>query len=301
MNAPKHRIYLILLSFLCFNQASAQDKKPFEVFHEMEYVEQMLTRLLDYQGIRLRSKTPLDVEKVTPREVYCLARLMAIKSNAISSFHLKSNLVIPDNPLEEITPTHVFNMTQLTAKTLNSLLSFHGLDIPDQSIQLDETKTPTDVFKASFHINWMLNQYLPYNIEPKHVYDNVVAANQYVEIFLSHYNLPIPDAYPFTRGHKPHHVVDQLQRCYLILEQVAIAHDFPLMHMEATAISDTTEPADSYDYATLLQYQLTYLYTISTGINAVPPNVPKSENRTPDHVFQMSKNLEMGLLALIGK
>ena len=298
----KVEVQLTVLILIASLPAYAQqDVAPSEVFQEVKLVERQLLQVLDAYGERPRKAIRVDVEHVSSREVYILARLAATKVSVMVGAAGERSLTIPPNPLDQIKPYHVLKLVTKVHEGLNWIAEDSGFPIDrGGDVGLVEVE-PTDVFRRLFVVNRWLNQVMPFDIEPIHVRDQIAGTIAYLDLFQEKWGLRHPDEVDFSPGKRPMDVANQLQTCYKLLERVALAHDFALMHLETTAASTDTRPADVYDWATILRYQVANLYIITSSVTEVPAIPPKSHDNSPSHAFQHARNLEASLNVLIGR
>ncbi len=278
-----------------------QEIRPSQVFREVDLIEQRVYQLLDLLGEAPRPEINVDISDVQPREVYSMARLLAVKANAICQAQGSERVEIPPNPTGAITSEHVFKMSLITQEALSMVLRKNGIRPETDKKEEDHTKLPTDVFKKILAVNRLLNQILPADITPSHVFVQVSESVNYVNLFIDQFGLKNSGQTPFVDGYSPWQVANQLQKCYKLLETVALAHDYQLMHLETTAASRDTRPADVYDWATILLYQLAYIYNVTASVTEIPPKVNFEEGKTPSHVYQKARELESSLNSMIGR
>ncbi len=288
-----------IVILLSSHSVLGEEVKPFHVFREVQKIEEQVILLLTEQGISPRDGVNVDVSSVSPREVYSMVRLFVLKSMSLSQSGNPEGSNIPDIPIGTIEPKDVLEVARIGRQILMTEL---GIEYNSryENIDYDHSKTPTDVFKLAFKINRLLNQILPIQVTPSDVYNRVSMSVNYCDLFIDQWNVNNPDPNNVQTGKRPADVINQLQKCYQVLEVVATAHDYQLMHLESSLTSSDIRPVDVYDWAIILHYQLTYMYTTTLNMTKVPDEKTTAQTFTSDDVFAAAVGLEKRLNAMIG-
>ena len=250
-------------------------------------------------GKPLSQQPEINVTGVTPREVYFQALTMFRKANRLSFEQTREIGSEPELRTEVINPADVLELVNAAHQRINRIQSELGIPIKSIELQLDKSKTPTDVFRAIVESNRQLNLLLEERFSPADVFQELTLAVGYSARLLAHFpGDRIPEEPKFVPGKQPKDVYKKLVECFLIIRDIAKRSNLKILELNVSErnIAYAT-PSDVYDIASLLVSELAYLHSKLPG--AKPPRqVHYPGRKFPSHVYQRGGLLEEQLSKL---
>lgn len=288
-----------MLQLLVAEPASAQTT-PGDVYARMQIVHRELDELRQYMGRPLDPRPEIDVRDAAPHEVYYQALVMQENANNLAFEHLRNRESPPDAVESNITPADVLDLVESTLDRLYAIKRNYGLDVVDAVVEIDSTKTPTDVFRSVVQANRQINLLFERPVEPRDVFKQVTKAIAYTSRLLEQYpqSNTMPQEPKFLPNKEPADVYRRLLNCMDILHAIAKNLDVQMLRIEASDQEiAATQPSDALHLASLVVAELAYLHSLVPDAEDPHPSfyVPR---KFPSDVYQRAGVLELQLREL---
>ncbi|HIF30323.1 MAG TPA: hypothetical protein EYQ75_01325 [Planctomycetaceae bacterium] len=248
-------------------------------------------------GKPVNRQADLRVEEAAPRDVYFQAVTMFRKAERFCYEQTREHNEIPEIPNRDLLPADVYEMVDGALLRIRCVK--HRLNTPERAvgIERDDSKTPTDVFKAIVQANRTLNILMQKKFSPSDVYQEVTLAIGYGAKLLEEFpgTTRIPDDPTFERKKKPSDVYERLVRCSRKLRKIAESSGLKMIELaEDEETVSVAQPSDVYDIASLVVAQLVHLQNQIAG--STPPRAVFNPGlKIPSDVYQRVGILEAQL------
>lgn len=236
------------------------------------------------------TRPEIRVVNVQPREVFFQALTLFQKASRLCFEFTRQGHSMPQPPRGDILPGHVWNVVREALGRIEcveqAIQMTHRQDLPPP----DETKTPTDVFRAIIQANRQLNILLEGEFSPTDVFGQVTLATRYSADLLAmlarfdeQQAVTTPELPPYEGGKRPADVYRRLAACVELIERIAQASGLHVLEFAPDDMATVT-PSDVYDIASLV---VSELYYFSTLLDQRPPERPvRNQRMLPSHVYQ---------------
>lgn len=298
--------FLIFLAFttgttLAQSEQNDTNTTPADVYRFTLQLSQTLQDISLEMGIEPRRRQTIEVRRVSPREVYFQAATLYQKSSQLM-FEFSGKEGPPITELYvNASPDDVLGLLKAVELHLEAVKQVLGGRYVNPNVTLDDTKTPTDVYKLIVDLNRMINDLSEFRFSPAHVHQKITEAIAISASILATY----PDAtavfHPNTneRRKRPQDVYNKIAHMYdNMLPVMAHFNKHCLVLGELEKTRDNIVPGDVYDLAVLLVSQLRYMHTLI-------PDTPPIKNSyfpgkvIPSEVYQRLSILEQQMTELI--
>ncbi len=233
----------------------------------------------------------IDVRHARPREVFFQAQTLYRKAAWLCRQFTGQRYRVPPAPEVTIAPMHVFGVVRDALEKLACVKNALQITEPTREVSVDNTKTPTDVFKSIVQASRQLNATLEHPFTPRDVFARVQLASEYAVSFLRHFgqDARMPAEPPYESGKRPVHVYTRLVEILGTIRTIAQPAGLQVPELHAD-IHDAIVPSDVYDIASLIVSEMRYF---NTFVKVEVEHQPVSPRRkVPSHVFQKAGLLE---------
>ena len=287
----KHLMKIIgILIGLSSQSVYADEIQTADVFVTVCIAQQEVEFLRHYMGRHLAYPPHTLISNAAPREVYYQALALLRGTGRLSKERTGQRFQSPKELQRNIHPDDVNKIVKLALKNIRSVKETLGLKYDAKAVVRDETKTPSDVFRAISKLNKQVNLLLEYVVSPTDVFEKVKLAVLYSAKIIGK---PIKKM-PYECCKMPSDVYLKLVEAYQLINKLAHKHNIETLHLELKLEKDIN-PDEVYDLAMLIISELSYI-SQSSGLEA--PNTPYYEGRKfPADVYQQ----EMALLFLLNE
>jgi len=236
-----------------------------------------------------------------PREVYFMASALYAKADRLAFEYVKtSEESIETIDATSIRPYHVWQKVNKSYERIQAVKA--KLQIPEKSLEKIRvlSTSPSDVIQAMIKANQELGTLLSQKVSAADVYQQVTRAiNINAQLLASFKNtVRIPDPPKFQRRKTPENVYRILAKCFELVREIAQISNQNILRFDSESLySGATKLDDVYSLATLLVAELSYFHALRSNVGS-PANAYYPGSKTPSHVFQRVRILELQLKAL---
>ncbi|MGO8753383.1 MAG: hypothetical protein ACLQNE_46195 [Thermoguttaceae bacterium] len=287
-----------------FSQAKAgkRETQPGDVFAHVGLLSAEVELVRREIGAPKESRPAVVVDGAQPRDNYFQALSLSRKVQRLCSDLTGDDGVFPPSaPAPDLTkPADVLAVVDATLSNARRVKAHLRISELSREPPLDDSKTPSDVFRSIVHLNRQFSLMLDTRPTPSGVYERlteaVVTANRLLARFPGAAEVKTP---PFDRGRAPADVHARLMRC---MDQVHLI----MKHLGPTTLEvdwklapEQVAPSDVYDLAMLLLAELRYLESRiprtpgSPALTDIPPG-----RKLPAHNFQRAGLIEAQLVEI---
>ncbi len=269
------------------------------------YVQVMLVRaesdlIRREMGKPKQDRPEIAVTGAAPHEVYFQALTMFNKAERLCFEQTRERVTAPPRPQGPIGPADVYAVVEATLHRLQCVKEKLAIPESSQVVPRDNSKTPTDVFRAVVQANRSLNLLLRKQFSPSDVFQEVTLAIGYSARLLEQFPdaQRIPPEPAWERRKQPADVYRRLVDCFGLIHNIATTSGFSVAELKPDKASiEHARPGDVFDIASLLVADLAYLHAQRKG-SRPPRDVFNPGNKLPSHVFQRIGILEAQLVQL---
>lgn len=273
---------------------------PPDVFVQVALMRSELELIRREMGKPKHDRPEIGVAGAAPHEVYFQALTMFRKSERLCFEQTREVAAAPVRPSGAIRPSDVYQMVRAALERVEKVKEALAITEVSGAEARDETKTPTDVFRAVVQANHTLNGLLEKQFSPSDVYQQVTLGVGYAARLLERFPGAerIPPQPAWERRKRPTDVIDRMAVCLDLLHDIAETSGLSIAELEMDETSSVSvQPGEVYDVASLLVADLAFLHS-QLKESRPPRDVFHPGRKLPSHVFQRVGILEAQLTQL---
>jgi hypothetical protein len=273
--------------------------KPPDVYVRVELLAEEIELVRREMGAPKESRPAVVVKGAQPRDNYFQGLNLCRKTQRLC-FDMtgdQGTFPPPLPPLDEISPNDVFAVIHASLQNVRRVKTHFGIPELTREPKPDESKTPSDVFRAIVAANRQLSLMLDTRPTPTEVYEQLTEAVGAANRILARFpGAAVPKAPELERGKTPLDVHARLMRCVEQTHGLRKQLGQSLLEIDWRLAPDQVTPSDVHDLATLLAADLRYLESRLPPTNraAALTDFPPGR-KLPSHNFQRAGHLEAQL------
>jgi hypothetical protein len=294
------RLFLLPL-FLIFSIAAqtaiAKEILPPDVYQNTLRIRMELERIRQATGKPLEPRAEINIRHASPREVFFQAITLWVKSVRLCKEFRRAGhyyaTKIEITPPDKVVPGDVWVLTENARGRLSCVRRELGLERLKQVPPLDNSKTPSDVFRSIVQANRQINLILSYKFAPGDVFAIVSLTNEYMREILDkvepEWRADAGQAPAYVKQKQPIDVFQQLIKSLSVIRRIAEVSDIPILDFDPD-YSHEILPSDVYDMASLVFSEVRHFSTLA-GVRK-RYRLSTREDKVPSDVFQQAQWLE---------
>ena len=265
----KKNLLIVLALLFCFRysvQPVFAEVTPPEVHQKGQQIKDVLTLLSKEMGISFTYSRTIDVDDVSPREVYFQAATLHSKTAKLMfEFISEEGQPIDEYKIDAV-PADVLLLLNESKQYLAKVASTLNLNIDGIRLQKIDLKAgPKEVFQLIVHLNRLTNQLLDFKFSPAEAHQKITESIAIASAILQTYPLASAVFYPEQRssGKTPTEVYQRLAAMYRDLTVLFEKFDKSCLLLgDSETRRQNVQPSDVYDLAVLFASQLRYWHSL---------------------------------------
>jgi hypothetical protein len=288
---------LFLIVSIAAQTAGAKEILPPDVYQNTLRIRIELERIRQATGKPLEPRPEINIRHASPREVFFQAMTLWVKSVRLCKEFRRAGhyyaTKIEITPPDMVVPGDVWVLTENARGRLSCVRRELGLERLKQVPPLDNSKTPSDVFRSIVQANRQINLILSYKFAPGDVFAIVSLTNEYMREIMDRvapgWRADAGQAPVYVKQKQPIDVFHQLFKSLSIIRRIAEVSDIPILDFDPD-YSQEILPSDVYDMASLVFSEVRYFSTLA-GVRK-RYRLSSREDKVPSDVFQQAQWLE---------
>ncbi len=255
---------VVICLVIALQNASAATS-PTNVYQKAMELNDQLIAIAAEMGISTMSLAPIEVESVSPREVYFQAGTLHEKTARLMfEFTGKEGNLIEIQKWDA-TPSDVLTLMNQVEKHLGKISSKLNIVLQNKQKARIQNAQPKDVFQLIVQLNRLTNQLLDFKFSPAQSHQKITESIALASAVLQTYPDSTPVFYPRERigGKTPSDVYQKLAAMYRELSALFRTFDKDCLILDESEISrENVLPSDVYDLAVLFVSQFSYWHSM---------------------------------------
>jgi len=266
MNKNLLKVAALLFCFFYSIQPVVAEVTPSDVHQKGQEINEILTLLGKEMGVSFTHSEIIDVDVVSPREVYFQATTLHSKTSKLMFEFVSEEGQSIDERKVDAVPADVLKLLVESKEYVAKVVKALNLNIDDIQIQnIELTAGPKEVFQLIVHLNRLTNQLLDFKFSPAESHQKITESIAIASAILQSYPNASAVFYPEQRSHgkTPTEVYQRLAGMYRSLAILFRKFDKSclLLGQPETRRQDV-QPSDVYDLAVLFASQLRYWHSL---------------------------------------